>query len=96
MSTARRRRIVRKENTNTRYRYLKLFPEKPRSLIHELYGGAATVIQTQLPDVMSFGYWMDKPRTKAITRRADSGRRHRSPVDAGLSGKKTETPDTDA
>ena len=26
--------IVRKENRNTGYRYLKLFPGKPRSLIH--------------------------------------------------------------
>ena len=39
------------------------------------------------PDVMPFGYWMDKPRTKAINRRADSGRRQRSPV-TELSGKK--------
>ena len=52
-------------------------------MIHELYGGAATVIQTQLPDVMSFGYWMDKPRTKGNDGEADSGRRQRSPVHAG-------------
>ena len=31
---------------------------------------------------MSFGYWMDKPRTRDINRKADSGRR-RSPVGAG-------------
>ena len=30
-------------------------------------------------------------RTKDINRGADSGRRHRSPVGAGLSGKKTQT-----
>jgi len=59
-------------------------------------GRAAAVTQRPLPDVMSFGYWMDKPRTKGITgEQIQAGppltsRRRR------LSGKKTETPDTDA
>ena len=43
---------------------------------------AAAVTQRPLPDVMPFGYWIGKPRTKGISRRTDSGPR-RSPVGAG-------------
>ena len=35
------------------------------------------------PGCRVFRYWMDKPRTKGYDRRANSGRRQRSPVGAG-------------
>ena len=48
-----------------------------------LYFIAPLGLTRELPDVVSFDYWMDKPRTKDINRRADLGRRQRSPVGAG-------------
>ena len=48
-----------------------------------LYFIAPLGLTRELPDVMSFVYWIDKPKTKSNDRKADSGRRHRSPVHAG-------------
>ena len=74
--------IVRKENTNTGYRYLNLFPEKPRSLFIDCTERPQLDKDRSRMSCLSLTGWTGQGQ-KDINRRTDSGRRRRSPVRAG-------------
>ena len=74
--------IVRKENPNTGYRYLNLFPEKPRSLFIDCTERPQLDKDRSRMSCLSLTGWTGQGQ-KDINRRTDSGRRRRPPVRAG-------------